>query len=419
MSGHVGNLSDTQAALLAEFKERVKDISKPEYDDYFFTRWLRARNFDLKKSEAMLRNHIEWRAQNNVDSILQDFKPPEVVEKYYTGGLFGQDKQGALIWIEPAGFIDLRGILMSVKKQDVIKSKIWLLEHIYLLFEKKSKEQNRRVDQMVIIFDLYKFGMKHLWKPGMDVFTDILTVFEDHYPETLKKTFVINAPRIFPIAYSAIRPFLSEETQRKVAILGPSYKEILAEHIDADQLPKHWGGTYVDKDGDPRCPSKIGPGGDVPSAFFAQNCLIDLTGFTEVSIGRGSTHQLELPVSLAGSIIRWQFKTDGFDIGFGVYKRTSDKRQKAKDMDTVLELGRVNSHMVPEDGSVQCMHTGTYILRFDNTYSWTRGKKLFYTTEVLEPSGRDNGIPRCESSQSMSDQATAGEDAVFVNPSQT
>ena len=53
--------------------------------------------------------HIEWRAQNNVDSILQDFKPPEVVEKYYTGGLFGQDKQGALIWIEPAGFIDLRG----------------------------------------------------------------------------------------------------------------------------------------------------------------------------------------------------------------------------------------------------------------------------------------------------------------------
>ena len=58
-------------------------------------------------------------------------------------------------------------------------------------------------------------------------------------------------------------------------------------------------------------------------------------------------------------ICRWQFKTDGFDIGFGVYKRTSDKRQKAKDMDTVLELGRVNSHMVPEDGSVQCMHTGT------------------------------------------------------------
>ena len=53
--------------------------------------------------------HIEWRAQNNVDTILQDFTPPHVIDKYYTGGLFGQDKEGSLIWIEPAGYIDLRG----------------------------------------------------------------------------------------------------------------------------------------------------------------------------------------------------------------------------------------------------------------------------------------------------------------------
>ena len=28
-------------------------------------------------------------------------------------------------------------------------------------------------------------------------------------------------------------------------------------------------------------------------------------------------------------------------------------------MEPVLEQGRVNSHMVPEDGSIQCMHSGT------------------------------------------------------------
>ncbi|GFO27392.1 sec14-like protein 2 [Plakobranchus ocellatus] len=94
--------------MCSQFKEKVKDISKPEHDDYFFLRWLRARNFDIKKSEAMLRNHMQWRAKNKVDTILQDYKPPEVIAKYYTGGLFGQDKEGALVWIEPAGFIDLR-----------------------------------------------------------------------------------------------------------------------------------------------------------------------------------------------------------------------------------------------------------------------------------------------------------------------
>ncbi|GFO27389.1 sec14-like protein 2, partial [Plakobranchus ocellatus] len=117
-------------------------------------------------------------------------------------------------------WINCAGILMSAKKQDVVKSKIWVLENIYSLFASTSKEQNRRVDQIVIIFDLYKFGMKHLWKPGLDVTTEILTVFESHYPETLKTTFIVNAPRIFPIAYNAFRPFLSEDTQRKVRILG-------------------------------------------------------------------------------------------------------------------------------------------------------------------------------------------------------
>lgn len=27
---------------------------------------------------------------------------------------------------------------------------------------------------------------------GMDVFTEIISMFEDHYPETLKKTFIVN-----------------------------------------------------------------------------------------------------------------------------------------------------------------------------------------------------------------------------------
>lgn len=28
--------------------------------------------------------------------------------------------------------------------------------------------------------------------PGLDVFTEIISMFEDHYPETLKKTLIIN-----------------------------------------------------------------------------------------------------------------------------------------------------------------------------------------------------------------------------------
>ena len=50
---------------------------------------------------------------------------------------------------------------------------------------------------------------------------------------------------------------------------------------------------------------------------------------------------------------RWEFKTDGYDIGFGVF------RQDGGEKVAVLPVERVNSHMVPEDGSYSCDVSGT------------------------------------------------------------
>jgi hypothetical protein len=49
-------------------------------------------------------------------------------------------------------------------------------------------------------------------------------------------------------------------------------------------------------------------------------------------------------------IFRWQFSTDGYDVGFGIYRRTKDSRQKAGNMEEVLPSKRVNSHLILEDG---------------------------------------------------------------------
>ena len=47
------------------------------------------------------------------------------------------------------------------------------------------------------------------------------------------------------------------------------------------------------------------------------------------------------------------------DIGFGVYRRTADERQKASEMEEVMANERVNCHIIPEDGSVTCDKLGT------------------------------------------------------------
>ena len=38
-----------------QLRAAVADLPKPEDDDYFYLRWLRARKFNVKKSEEMLR----------------------------------------------------------------------------------------------------------------------------------------------------------------------------------------------------------------------------------------------------------------------------------------------------------------------------------------------------------------------------
>ena len=56
MSGHVGDLSRSQEEALRQFREAVAGIAnKPEEDDHYYLRWLRARKFNVRKAEEMFR----------------------------------------------------------------------------------------------------------------------------------------------------------------------------------------------------------------------------------------------------------------------------------------------------------------------------------------------------------------------------
>uniref|UniRef100_A0A667YXD7 SEC14-like lipid binding 7 n=1 Tax=Myripristis murdjan TaxID=586833 RepID=A0A667YXD7_9TELE len=80
MSGRVGDLSPRQAQVLTEFRGRVQDIlpELPAQHDHYLLRWLRARSFNVQKAEAMIRKHVEFRKQMKTDTIISDWKPPEV-----------------------------------------------------------------------------------------------------------------------------------------------------------------------------------------------------------------------------------------------------------------------------------------------------------------------------------------------------
>ncbi|XP_064612900.1 retinal-binding protein-like isoform X2 [Liolophura sinensis] len=368
--------SPKEEAAIKQFREKVKDLLTADHDDHVSWKWLKARDFNVNKAEQMFRNSMAYRENMKVDTLVQNYKPPEVLTKYLTGGFCGHDKDGSPVRIEPYGHLDMKGIMYSAKKSDLEKTKLLQCELTLLDWEEQSRKRGKRVDGLTVIFDMEGVSSKMLWRPGLQMYLYLVKVLEDNYPEMMKRMFVINAPRIFPILYKICRPLISEDMKNKIHVLGGDYKSHLLKYIDADQLPAIYGGDLKDPDGNPRLASKVCQGGEVPESYFLKDQ--DLFSNMEcVTVPRGEKFCSEHMVEKAGSLLRWEFKTEEYDISFGVFYE-EDGEQKP-----VVPTIRVNSHIIPEDGTYTCEKVGKYVLCFDNSFSWTRSKTIHFMAEVI------------------------------------
>ncbi|NXX80696.1 S14L2 protein, partial [Urocolius indicus] len=279
-----------------QFRERLQDVlpSLPSQDDYFLLKWLRARCFDVPKAEAMLRK--VRRAWGGTLLTLPSWDGwDNVIRKYMSGGMCGYDREGSPIWYEIVGPLDAKGLLFSASKQDLLKKKFWDCEMLRRECEQQSQKLGKKIEMVLMVYDCEGLGLKHLWKPAVDTYGELLSMFEENFPECLKRLFIVKAPKIFPVAYNLVKHFLSEDTRKKVVVLGSNWKEVLQKYIDPAQIPVEYGGTLTDPDGDPKCSSKINYGGDVPERYYVRDQLAQQYEHT-VLVNRGSSHQVEYEI---------------------------------------------------------------------------------------------------------------------------
>lgn len=150
-------------------------------------------------------------------------------------------------------------------------------------------------------------------------------------------------------------------------------------------------------------------------------------GDAVIKVGHGEIVTVRVPTRKDGSCLFWEFATDGYDIGFGVYFEWSkpdtdevsvhisdseDEDEEYKDYDSRedLESGVTNGVVQPEckpssppisvivpvyrrdsqeeiyAGSHLYPGQGVYLLKFDNSYSLWRSKTLYYRIYYTRPS---------------------------------
>ncbi|KAM7301476.1 hypothetical protein ISCGN_016995 [Ixodes scapularis] len=186
------------------------------------------------------------------------------------------------------------------------------------------------------------------------------------------------SPSFFPLVWRIVRPFLSQRTVDKVLIFAKDgWREIMRDTFEPERLPKHWGGDMLGPDGDPRCTDKVCPGGQVPKCP-----QMGPDAFSQVISSRDAW-ELRVPVQQSQSLLRWNFNVQRGDLAFDLryLPPKDDKKPEASD-EPLTKPQRLTGQ---QDGSLHCDKPGTYVLRFDNSFSWLTSKNLTYTVEVQPP----------------------------------
>ncbi|XP_022214130.2 SEC14-like protein 2 [Drosophila obscura] len=391
MSGPLPEISAEQRATLEQFRKQMDDALVDTHDDYFLLRWLRARKWNLEAAEKMLRASLKTRAMWNVDNI-DKWEPPKALKEYLPYGLMGYDKEGSPVLVCPFYNFDIWGMMHCVTRFEFQKYLVLLLEQFMKTAYEQSLDHGWKARQLVVFFDMQDVNLKqYAWRPAAECIISTVKQYEANFPELLKMCYIINAPKLFSVAFNIVKKFLDENTTSKIVIYKSGvdkWQQQIFSHVNPKGFPKAWGGELVDKLGDPQCKSMMVWGGKLPEDLFIdQSSQQSDKDFTDTQVPKGDKLKLHFKVNLEEQkVLSWEFRTIDYDIKFGIYSVDEKSGEKRSE----VPLGTVYSNEMDEIGYISTRPNTTYTVVFDNSASYLRGKKLRYWVDLV--SDEEEGI---------------------------
>ncbi|GFX13380.1 SEC14-like protein 2 [Trichonephila clavipes] len=335
----------------------------------------------------MLKKNLTWRKELQIDTIISDFKPYEVLQKYISQNFIGFDKSGCCIQYAAIGSLDGKGLFKSANQFDVLRCVLQEMEKISLRLKYKSEKSGKTVNQSIFIYNLENMTLsKATHRQSVELFVKGIQIFQDNYPEFLKNIYIINASVYFTIVFPIIKRILSGALLDKIIVYGKEgWKEVLINVIDADVLPKFLGGNRTDPDGSPLCNTFLVHAGMIPEKYYLTkdfSKIAEKEGATYITVEKQSKFQVPIYIQYADSILNWEYEVKINDIGFGLIAETKSSDLLEKEL---IPIHKVLTELKSETGMYRCKEAGTYYIIFDNSYSWFSSKEIYYRTWVTNP----------------------------------
>ncbi|CAM5143593.1 unnamed protein product [Eretmochelys imbricata] len=331
---YLGQLTPMQESCLIRLRQWLQEMHKGKIPkDEHILRFLRARDFNIDKAREMLCQSLTWRKQYQVDYILQTWRPPSLLEEYYTGGWHYQDKDGRPLYILRLGQMDTKGLVKALGEESLLRHVLSINEEGQKRCEENTNLFGRPITSWTCLVDLEGLNMRHLWRPGVKALLRIIEVVEDNYPETLGRLLIVRAPRVFPVLWTLVSPFINENTRQKFLIYsGNNYQGPggLVDYLDKDVIPDFLGGE---------CVCNVPEGGLVPKSLYQTDeepensdhiRLWTETIYHSANVLKGAPHEIVVEILEGESVITWDFDILKGDVVFCLFhsKRAPETNRK-------------------------------------------------------------------------------------------
>lgn len=190
---------------------------------------------DLAK--AALEKTVEWRKENDIDTILARPHPKFDVSKAVFPHYFcGRDDTKHVILLQRPGLMDVElAHRNNLSGEELLMHYIYVMEYLWRIVDPTPDAT------MTSIIDLTELNISILRKrEQIRIGSLFLSTMDAHFPQRSHRTFLINAPRWFGALYKVASPLLRESTKEKIQILskGKEQDRILKDLLQDCPVPE-------------------------------------------------------------------------------------------------------------------------------------------------------------------------------------
>ncbi|KAL3637603.1 hypothetical protein CASFOL_018771 [Castilleja foliolosa] len=262
--------------------------------DTLLFKFLKARDFKPNDALEMLKNTLEWRRENKINSIIDE---EDLGSHDYDSVAFmkGTDREGHPICYNVYGVFANEEMYNKTFGNEEGRERFlrWRMQ----LLEKQIGKLDFRPGGISTLLQVN--DLKNAPGPSrrdLRLATKrAVGIFQDNYPELVARNIFINVPLWYYAFNALLSPFLMQRTKSKFVFSRPSrVTETLLKYITASEIPVEYGGLRREDNPD----------------FSIEDAA------SEVIVRAGATGTIEIPAPEVGNTLMWEVTIVGWDVNY-------------------------------------------------------------------------------------------------------